>query len=361
MEYALIVLIVPIAIFLVFSLFSSLRKKEEKKLNSDTQIVLRYTKAFKILFIIFMAICLALMIAVIIFQILDPTSIKTVLFIEFCIVSFMLLGLVGFIDAKYNYVIVRDNIIEVHKPLIKPREISIEDIGYYEMVESYYGGLHCYDKNGVKLLEISPFHTNIDQLFNIIIKLQVPVLTKPLPDAIKKSVEFKKYKKKNLYKGLSILLIVIAYFGFIFFGAFSSFNSLGKFENYEVNGIVERYENEDKELRIYLKEDSNTYYVNSIVYPALDKTIFDELEKGINIKLLIARENEKKGLEISQIEINNKIYLTKEDSKKKEYDNYNSFNIASYVGLGIGIVSVIGASILIYKFYTEDKKTIANS
>ena len=121
-------------------------------------------------------------------------------------------------------------------------------------------------------------------------------------------------------------------------------------------GIIDKIVINDEIVKIYLTENEKEYYINNIIYDAVDEEIFDVIKEGKKVRLLIGYEDEYLRLNISEIEIDGIKYLEKNSAFQEIYNNYHSSIIASYAFLGIGIVLFIPSVINLYKYYKYKRK-----
>ena len=65
----------------------------------------------------------------------------------------------------------------------------------------------------------------------------------------------------------------------------------------------------EKVSKIYLKDDEKTYYINNIVYDVFDENVYSVLSENTQIRMCIAYIDKYERYNISELEINGKIYL----------------------------------------------------
>ena len=157
-------------------------------------------------------------------------------------------------------------------------------------------------------------------------------------DKFKNNENYIEYKRYSSYK---IKIITSLIFSILMFGLFIMIMPQLRYPeylNYEVNGTINEIKKTDETVSIYLVDDENVYYINNIIYSEMDKRAIEKLNSGVSIKLLIANKDEYNRLQISQLEIENHIYLDMNDVKSKEYSNYKMGMVTSYVFLALGII-----------------------
>ena len=166
---------------------------------------------------------------------------------------------------------------------------------------------------------------------------------------MKNNKKFQHYKKLSSTK-VGLWCFLLFGIGSLLLGILvNSQINFKSYENYEVSGIVENFNKGEKILKIYLKDDKKTYYINNIVYDVFDENIYSVLSENTQIRMCIAYIDEYERYNISELEINGKIYLNKSASENAEYSNYRSGLIGSYVFIGIGTVLEVFAVIYFIK------------
>ena len=318
--------------------------------------MLKPTKPVTMLFLGWIILCFIGIIIFIIFQIKDPIKdIGLLVVFLLLIIIFLSFGFGGYIHMKYNYFIVKDDRIIIKKGR-KTSIVLFKDIIYFSANHTSYGGIECYNENGFLLLIVSNFYVGVEKLESILKKLNVQPLPTPFPtEQMKETEEYKLCKKVGSYKLKMTLSLVFSFMIFLIYFLLLSQSHFEIQETYEINGVIEEVTLDNKTITIYLENDNNKYFVNNVVYKAVDKNVFDELKKGTDINLHILDDDKYKHLEVYQIKINDVIYLSLEDAKRLEYNNHKALVISMYVFLGAGCILLIYASIYIIKLYKLNK------
>lgn len=343
-----ILIILPIA----YGLFYNLKEKEEKKIIYGAEFTVKSSKAITKFFFIWMVICLSGMIGAVVFLIVseDPNKNQIFWIIEALLLIFLILGALGFAICKFNYLVIKENGIYVKKMFKKDKLIKYSDITYINSNSIGFGQVSAYDSNGIPLFEVDQYHLGVDQLDNKLRNNGYMILPNPYP-----SEDMKNNKKFQMYKKLSSAKI--RFWCFLIFGIASILSGIlmisqidfKNYSNYEVIGVVETYSVGEKTLDIHLENDDKTYYINNIVYEKLNEDIFDVIAKKIDIKLYISYKDEYNRYNISQIEINNVIYLNMESAKLAEYSNYKYGLIGSYIFIGVGTILEILSILYLFR------------
>lgn len=324
---------------MVYGIFYYLKEKEEKKISYGSEFTVKMNKGILLFFFIWMMICFLGMIAAVVLLIAleDPNENQMFWFLEVICLSFFLLGAVGFSICKYNYLVVKDDGIIVKKMFRKSLIIKYSDITYINSNSSALGGVSCFNSDGIPLLSVDHFYVGVEKLDSALRNKGYMLLPNPYPsEDMKKNAKFMKYKKKASLK--------VGFWCFLCFGILSiglgilvhNLSHFNEYENYEISGIVDTYEVGDKALKIKLKNDSREYYINNIVYSKLNEKIYDVMSQEDFIILHIGYVDEYKRYNISQIEVDDVVYLNMSDAENREYSNYKMGIITSYVMLGIG-------------------------
>lgn len=340
-------------IFLIGAfIYEKIKKIEEKKIKESSNFTVKMSVGIKILFGGWVVVCYIFMIMLLFLQISD-NDLTAFIISESIVFVFLLLGLFGYIYAKTSYVIVKNDSLIINKFPKKRIKLLYEDIGYFSANYS----LSCFDKNGIPILTLDHLYVGIERLTNLIERKGVKQMELPYPnETIKENKEFKIYNKKKSIKSKIIIWLIFAIFAFIMAITCRYAPSYYEFSNYEVIGIIDKIVINDEIVKIYLTENEKEYYINNIIYDALDEEIFDVIKEGKKVRLLIGYEDEYLRLNISEIEIDGIKYLEKNSAFQEIYNNYHSSIIASYAFLGIGIVLFIPSVINLYKYYKYKRK-----
>ena len=341
MENVLTGIAISIVLPIVYSLFFAFKEKEEKKVSYGSEFIVKTTKGILIFFLVWMIICILGMIGIVILLIAieEPNETQMFWMAEAIIGAFFLLGALGFSLCKYNYLIVKKDGIIVYKMFKKAKTIRYSDITYINDYSYGFGEVSGFDSDGIPLFAVDHYHIGAEKLASLLRSKGYTVLPTPYPsEEMMSNNRYLKYKKKSSLK--------VSFWCFLIFGILTIWqgflvNFLSNFEpyeNFEVSGTIESYTIKDKLFYIELENNEKTYYVNNIVYDDIDDKLFDVIEQGKHITLNIAYVDEYGKYKISQIEIDDTIYLDMSIAEKSEYSNYRSGIICSNVFAGIGVI-----------------------
>ena len=345
MEDFIISIIICITLPLLFSLIYRLKEREEKKekkLRNDNIFYVKHSKTFLIIFLSFMIMLFVGMVVIAILPIIyDEPNKKAVIIGEIVCAFFFSLSFLGFAISKFDYLIVKENCI-IKKQLFKKTSIfSYYDIVYVSSNTFGFGEVTGYDIDGIPLFSVSHFHVGAKELNEMLRNRGSMLLPNPYPsDEMKQNERFKVFKRKTSLKTCIICFLI---FGLLFVGMFFLIKmqiSYDVFENHKVTGEVEEFLISDNTLKITLKDDNKVYWLNNLAYEKLNKKMYDKLENGTNIVIYVSYVDEYGRSNISQIEIDDVIYLDMQSVERKEHNNYYASNITSYVMLGIGILFI---------------------
>ena len=334
MEEILTSIALLIVLPIVYGLFYRLKDAEEKRITYDSVFTVKMSKGILAFFFIWMVICFAGMILVLfLFAKESPNRISAFWVSESVCFAFFMAGAIGFLNGKFHYLVVNNEGIIINKLFQKPQLIQYSDITYIYN----FGGVSCYDADGIPLLSADHFHVGADRLYAFLQEKGYPSLPVPYPsEDMKNNIRFINYKKKASLKiGLWCFLI----FGLISIGMGILLNTEVEFrsyENYEVTGTIESYTAGDEILRIKLENDSREYFINNVVSDRIAADLYDVIHQGTQVVFHIAYVDEYERHNISQIQINDKVYLDMADAENSECSNYRDTIIFSYILMGIG-------------------------
>ena len=336
-----------------------LMRREEKKYCTDKFIKTHESKALTWGFIGFAIICLVAMIILVAFLIADEDSVSAIVVIV-VLSLFSCLALFGVIWGRFTYEIIEDDGIILVR-FGKRRKVLYSDIEYYRFFEGARIGFYAYDKYGVVIASAA----NKIGSRQLVSAMQQNRVTEVFygfpPPEIRNTERYKVNQKKN---GVIALAWVTFFIGIAFLACWGLVFGINheprEFENYEVSGIVESYEFKyvrgGTTLTIKLAGDESEYYVNGLGN-AMKSSVKSVIKENTQINLLIATEDDRGRLNISQLEIGGEIYLSAADAEKAELDNYNLGVILTWVFFGISAVSLATwAGSLIYKKVKFDDK-----
>ena len=139
-------------------------------------------------------------------------------------------------------------------------------------------------------------------------------------------------------------------------------SKIKSYANYEVNGTVESYSFKASTFSIKLYDDKNIYYIDNVVYSAIDKELKNVDLKNKSVDLLIGYKDKTGKSHISQITYNGKVYLDKELSWKCENDNYIHKIIigSSFLGVGVLLSIYLIINVINYKKKSKDYLKISD-
>jgi hypothetical protein len=334
MEEILTSIALLIVLPIVYGLFYRLKEAEEKRITYDSVFTVKMNKGILAFFFIWMVICFAAMVLVLfLFAKEAPNRISAFWVSECVCFAFFTAGAIGFLMGKFNYLVVDNEGIIIKKLFQKPRMIQYSDISYIY----HFDGVSCYDADGIPLLSADHFHVGADRLYAFLQEKGYPSLPVPYPsEDMKNNIRLINYKKKaSLKTGLWCFMI----FGLVSIGMGILLNTEVEFrpyENYEVTGTIESYTTGDEIIKIKLVNDSREYFINNVVSDRIDEDLYDDIRQGTPVVFHIAYVDEYERHNISQIQINDKVYLDMEDAENSEYSNYRDTIMLSYILIGIG-------------------------
>ena len=352
MESFLIAIIVLIVLPIVFGFFYRKKDKEEAKLNTNGKYIVRVTSSIRYFFLGWMILCLLGSLIIPIMCIVDKANatVYIVLIASGVILFFFLLGFLGYAISKWNYLIVEENrIIKVKG--FKKEIIEINRIKYISSFDVGFGSLIAYDENYVPLFEIDGSFVGITNLKDDLSSMNLKSITRNDIDTT--NPEYKKYKKQNNIKIWKYVLIGFGLASLALYGLIKPQIRVEDFNDYSKTVVVENFTKKEELLLFHFEGDDKEYKVSNIVYKKLNQSIYDVLKNGIEMNIVSYNSE---SAYISQIEINGKIYLNKDEAKELEINNYNSSFVFTNVLLVASISMItIGMILFFYQLY-ESKK-----
>ena len=336
-----IITIVAIAITLpiVFNVFYFLKQREEKrqKITTDEAVRTKSPTAIRAFFLGFAVLVFLATLVGLIICIVQREDAFTVVIVAGFGTAFALLGLLGYFIAKFNYEIIDGDKIIISRCFKKRYAVAVSDIARFSYTRGFICGLNAYDKYGIILFESSGYNLNIDKLAQFLDSQLIPHAMPGYPGAdLKNAPVYKRYLKKRNRKFIAWMLFGFGLTSFVLFGLMFPQLHYQKFENYEVSGEISEYKKSDEFLTFKLEGDENTYCINNIVYDKMNTAFVDNLAKKQSVTLLIGYTDRIGRRSVSQVSVNGKIYLDKEESEKAEADNYKYSMIFAWVILGAG-------------------------
>lgn len=342
MEFLLQGLLFPIVLWGVMALFVRAREKEELRLKGKTTFLLKTAKGIRIFFLAWMCLMLIAMTAVAFLDFLgDDLKLSALLTAELVLGGFAALGGFGFCHTNYNYTVVSEERIVKVRCFQKNINVEYADMAY--MVSYSQGGqMVVYDKDGLILLIADGTMVGVEKLDAILKSKNIPSPPTPFPtEEMKQSPKYRFYQTYS-----SVKLKKLMFFGFGILALLMAVLTLTqahyvKFENAEFLGIVEEIKATEKTVSLKLKDDAHQYYINDLIYDALDEDIFQVLEAGKEVVLYVGYTDEYERSCISEIAVDGKTYLYMEETEKIAYDNYKGIMIFGYASLAIGAVMTV--------------------
>ena len=197
MEELLISILSSFAIFICFSIFYRIRQKEEKKYKEETEFMLKQTKGFTIFFCIWICLCFIGVVIIVILNFFEPFILSSFITILGVIISFMILGIIGLISVEFDYIIVKKDKIIVRKGLKKIKIIKYEEIKYYYSSHAVSGGIQCFNKDGIPIIDISSYHVGVEKFSDLISRMNIEAL--PLNNPFDKFKNNENYVNTKLF------------------------------------------------------------------------------------------------------------------------------------------------------------------
>ncbi len=341
MTESIVVLVLLVVLFpAVYVLFDRARKREEKRLTPQNDLKIKNTKLIAGIMIGFTCVIIAAMIGVVVGYLLDDSMPKNIFFlIEGILLFFALLGALGVCAARGEYIIVAGEEIFIKRLFCKVKKVSFREIAFFSMHPVALGGIVCYDKAGVAMFTVPQMMVGVEAFASLLAQRQIEFLPVPFPEE-----RFRQLPRYNLYKKKQKAMSVFASFAvcaacFLFLALLIlPLLSRWEFYNLPAEGYVEEFEIDEDTITLHLQGDERVYWLSNIVYPKLDKTFLDKLEKGIYVHLQIAHTDSRDRQVLSGIEYYGREYLTPQDAQDAEYANYRFGRVLAFVFLGLGCV-----------------------
>ena len=347
---------------LVFNLFWFLKSREEKKQGIDKLNRTRAPKFVLAFFLGFAIACIVLMIVVVVLMAMDPVPVWVFVLAVIVCILFAALGFFGYTWSRFKYEIIEDDGITLVR-FNKKKKFYYSQIVFYKYTEGMMGTFVTYDEYGRILFNVEALSIGSKNLADTMQQHGATPVTYNFPSPeMRRTKEFKYWQKKN---NANVFAWVSFFMGLLFLGTWGLVFGLNHeprtFENYEVNGIVESYEikngKDSMTLTINLAGDESVYWVSNITDDKVNWSVGKALEGNPEIKLLIAFQDDRDRLQISQIEIDGEIYLDAAKAEQEEIDNYNFGKTLMYVFLGCGVALIVAwAGLLVYKKVKFDGK-----
>lgn len=338
MDDILFVVLISICIPLAFQLFMIFQMREERKYKRRAVNRTKAPKWAVWLFLGFAILLFAVMVIAASIMIVNGEPTSSIVIVVCVMGLFIALGLFGFSYMRFRYEIFDDEKVTVIRCFSKPKVYYYKDISYYSYMPGMIGGLRTYDKNGITLFSQESIYVGMEDLKNTIAAHNIAGV--PFDYFVRHmqgNAVFKAYRKKFM---CTVIAWVMFGIGLMFVGLFGLVlpNADAKvYQNYPVQGIVKSYEfGKSDTFSLKLEGDDNKYHINNIVYKKLDSALARKIKAGDEVLLHIGYKDSRGRLNISQLQIGDKIYLRMSEAEQVEQDNNDNIIACSYVFLSIG-------------------------
>ena len=341
-------LIITIAVIvllpIIFGVVFLARVWEERKMRINESFCIRLPKLITVFFAVFGILFFLGMIGVLIGYCLDDSMpLSYFLLAEGLILFILILFGVGFYSVlSYRIVVFTDKVV-VKYPFCKPKTFSFEEIAYYSLYGNNFADIQCYDEYGITLFSVSRLLVGSDAFFRLLTLREVPAIDFPFPK--EEFLHFPRYRLFRNKQRAKAIFFSALFCGVVFLLMGLLVMSLLNVKTYTesaTEGYVESFTLKEDNFTLTLRGDGSTYFLNNIVYDALDKSFVKELEQGIFVRLQIGYTDENGRKNIVGIEYLGKVYLKPQAAEAAESSNYQSGRTMMFVFYGIG-----GALILI--------------
>ena len=355
-----VIVLLPI----VFGALFCARMREERKMRTDGYLRIKVPKAVVVFFVLFSAFIFFGMIGVLIGYVLDESMpLSAFLIIEGLMLFLFAIGASGFYAALSYSVFVFEDRIVVKKPFCKEKTFPFENIAYYSAYGNFFGGVICYDECGIVVFSVSMLEVGVDAFARILAQRGISLIGFPFPK--EKFLQFPRYRLFRKKQDAKAIFFTVLFVGIVFLlmGVLvMSLLTVKEYSEESAEGYVETYEVKEDNFTITLQGDDSVYWLNNIVYDALDKSFLKELKQGIFVRLQIGYTDERGRKNITGIEYFEKTYLEPQAAVAAEYSNYQTGRTIMFVFCGLG-----GALILFsvplgvrFKKYSAAYRTAGN-
>lgn len=349
----------PLTMALVFCVLFKGKEKEEKRLDKNGLFKIKTGSSFKCFFLICMALTLIAAVIALIFCIIDKNEIALSgkVALVAVILFFFSVGLIGYVYVKYFYLIITDNSIIQVKGFTK-KEIPYEKVKFMSLPKASIDSLIAYDANYVPLFSADRSFVGVDKLIQTLKDKHVEEISKVTKkDISPDNFAYKKYAKNVKINNLKYVLLG---FGLMLLAIFAMATPQIKpidFSDKQMTATLQSYRKVGEDV-LFLKfeEHDEEYRVNNVVYKALDEKIYSVISEGKIVELVLYNAKSK---DISQIKIDGKIYLNKEDVMKLENKNVKIGEIITKVLLCLSVCLIVGG-IALQIYQIADKKAVKN-
>ena len=351
----IITVIFAVATPLVFLLLIRKAKSRGKRAEKGDIVMVKAVISSEILFTVVFYV--AAVLSGILFKVFGPAYLVYFFVPFFGVVS--VIGVFGYINDKFKYIVIKDDSIVVNSFFLPERVISYAEITYYNIIN--YRGLR-----GIELLNdagrvlFSSAAGWDDKLYNLTYKLNDNgVFT--LPNSVRKTID-----KREMHLGLAIALALLGAMCLLPFGIFlGQLSPAQPYVNYRVSGTVANYKFTDGNvgsLQLTLENDNHVYFLDGVAYDELDFALQKDLSIGDRIRLLIACDEGANRCKISQIVLNGRVYLSAKKAEAAEKENYETNLTASFIVLGIACAFFAGAAAeIIYYIHVKKRDSTKNN
>ena len=334
----LLTIISPIVLCIIVE-----NKSRQKEKNNDSCVVLKIPKKATIAAIFLYIIGLLASFAQILsdyYYVNDGYNIfDTISTLDIIVSIATFFAFFWFVYSRYNYYVLYDDKIIKRSIIRKDINYNLNDIAYYKTTNKYGLKVSVYDVNGILMFSINSLFENVNKFIDVLNINNIPVVPDFFPtDEMKKTEKYLSFQKSLRFKNNCIILFLLICACFILCTLNLPISKMKAYENFEVNGIVERYSFASNSFRIKLFDNNNEYYIDDIVVSVVDKELKNIDLENKNIDLLIGYKAKDGRFHISQIKYDGKIYLDKDTAWESECNNYNFQRLVGYAFLGVGLI-----------------------
>lgn len=257
---------------------------------------------------------------------------------------------IGHVYTKSAYFVIKEDSFTFVSFLTKDKTVLFDKVKCYRNFLLYgQGGVQMYGHSGEKLFTSDTGFGN--RLYYLVKKLEERGIHEM-------GVEQNKNLEKQFKIRMGILSATLCGLCFlaVFIAMYVSISPPLPYQNYDVSGTVAEYEFTDEnypQLKIVLEGHEQEYFVTSTALKELDKELKRDISIGDTVKLLIAHDEDGKR-KISQIELNDRIYLTADKAEAAEIQQYKFNRNMMFTFLGIACAFFAGAvALTVYYFHTK--------
>lgn len=343
------IVVISMILPVIYGLSFHIRYKKENEVEHHAEVVVKKKNSRAILYLVLMIISIIAMIVecVLYFTYATPKRTSDFVILEIATFAYFLFCLLFFAKTKYNCYVVTYHGVYEKRLFSKTKLIKYSSIKY--MYRSYpkLKYIVCYDAYRVPLIQFNAKYVGAKEFYQKLRSMNYKLFPgyHPQNDMIKSSA-FKKFLKRGAITIASILCPFFAIASLLIGYHNCSVAVMPEYTNYEVTGIVEKHLELASSIKIYLKNDNATYYINTAVYSELNPLLLDDLKEDTEITLYVAYRDVYDRYNISQVEINNYLYLDMESSESAEYSYYMQVLTKGYIAVILGVSLEIVSYIL---------------